>query len=100
VSTLKRSATAPDIPPIADTLPGFEAFPINYITAPAGTPRPVIAKLNATLNQAMRDPRVQESFTATGTTLEGSTPEEMDRLVRSEQKKWKELIESADIKIE
>jgi tripartite-type tricarboxylate transporter receptor subunit TctC len=100
VSTLKPSPTAPGIPAIADTLPGFEAIPINYISAPAGTPRAVIEKLDATLNEAMRDPRVRESFTATGTILEGSTPEEMDRLIRSEQRKWKDLIESAGIKIE
>jgi tripartite-type tricarboxylate transporter receptor subunit TctC len=100
VSTLKRSPIAAGVPAIAETLAGFEAYPVNYITAPAGTPRAVIDKLNATLNEAMRDPKVQESFTATGTTLDGSTPEEMDHLVRSEQKKWKDLIVSTGIKIE
>lgn len=99
VSTLKRSASAPDIPAIAETLPGFEAFPINYITAPAATPAAVIEKLNATLNQTMQDPKVREAFVM-GTTLEGSTPQQMDELVKSEQKKWEDLIHSANIKIE
>jgi tripartite-type tricarboxylate transporter receptor subunit TctC len=100
VSTLKRSPIAPDIPAIAETLPGFEAFPVNYITAPAGTPRAVIDKLNSTLNQVIADPKVQESFRTVGDLPQGSTPEEMDRMVQSEQKKWKALIESANIKIE
>jgi len=99
VSTLKRSASAPDIPAIAETLPGFEAFPINYITAPAGTPAAVIEKLNATLNSVMQDPEVQKNFVM-GTTLEGSTPQQMDELIQSEQRKWKHLIETADIHID
>lgn len=99
VSTLQRSEMAPDIPAIAETLPGFEAFPINYITAPAGTPASIIAKLNKTLNQVIKDPKVQGQFSM-GTKLEGSTPQEMDALVKSEQKKWKAIIESADIKIQ
>lgn len=100
VSTKKRSDIAPDIPAIAETLEGFEAFPINYITAPAKTPDAVIAKLNATLIRAMQDPTVQKTFKQTGTSLEGSTPAQMDQLVKSEQTKWKDLIESAHIKIQ
>ncbi|MBV6306348.1 tripartite tricarboxylate transporter substrate binding protein [Candidimonas humi] len=99
VSTKSRSDAAPDIPTIAETLPGFEAYPINYITAPAGTPPAVIEKLNKTLNQVIHDPQVRAKFYK-GTTLEGSTPREMDELVGSEQKKWKALIEKADIKIQ
>lgn len=99
VSTLKRSAIAPEIPPIADTLKGFEAFPINYISAPAGTPAAIIDKLNKTLNQVIQDPEVQKTYIS-GTTLEGGTPQEMSDLIASEQKKWKALIESANIKIQ
>lgn len=100
VSSLKRSPIAPNIPAIAETLPGFESIPVNYITAPAGTPRAVVDKLNATLNKAMSDPKIQANFTATGTTLEGSSPEGMDKLVHAEQAKWKTVIESANIKIQ
>lgn len=100
VSTKNRSPIVPDIPTIAETLPGFEAFPINYITAPAGTPKAVIQTLNAALNKTMKNKKLQESFSSLGTTLVSSTPEEMDAFVRSEQKKWKALIEGANIKIE
>lgn len=99
VSTLQRNPAAPDIPAIAETLPGFEAAPINYVTAPAGTPPEVLAKLNATLNQVLADPQVKKSIPP-GTDLDGSTPQEMDALVASEQKKWKRLIDNAGIKPE
>jgi tripartite-type tricarboxylate transporter receptor subunit TctC len=99
VSTLKRVAAAPDIPAIAETLPGYDAFPINYITVPAGTPADVIAKLNATLNRVAQDPKVGSSFDV-GTVLKPGTPQEMDALVKSEQKKWKDLITSAGIQPE
>lgn len=100
VSTLARNPIAPDIAPIADTLDGFEAYPINYITAPAQTPDAVIHKLNDTLNQALHDPTLRANFIAAGTKPEGSTPQQMDELVRSEGKKWQALIESAGITIE
>jgi tripartite-type tricarboxylate transporter receptor subunit TctC len=99
VSTLKRDPAFPDLPAIAETLPGFEAVPVNYIAAPAGTPRAVIDKLNATLNQVIADPRVRNSFEK-GTSLEGGTPQEMDQLITTEQAKWKALIERAGIKPE
>ncbi|WP_233236682.1 tripartite tricarboxylate transporter substrate binding protein [Bordetella sp. LUAb4] len=99
VSTLKRDPALPDLPAIAETLPGFEAVPVNYIAAPAGTPRAVIDKLNATLNQVINDPRVRNSFEK-GTSLEGGTPQEMEQLIVTEQAKWKALIERAGIKPE
>jgi tripartite-type tricarboxylate transporter receptor subunit TctC len=99
VSALRRNPALPDLPTIAETLPGFEAIPINYISAPAGTPRAVIDKLNATLKQVIADPEVRKNFES-GTSLEGNTPEEMAALVTSEQRKWKDLIERAGIKAE
>ncbi|ALM86183.1 tripartite tricarboxylate transporter substrate binding protein [Bordetella sp. N] len=99
VSTLQRDPAFPDLPAIAETLPGFEAVPINYIAVPAGTPRAIIDKLNVTLNQVIDDPRVRDNFEK-GTTLEGGTPAAMQQVIVSEQAKWKALIESAGIKPE
>jgi len=99
VSSLKRDPTLPDVPAIAETLPGFEAIPINYLAAPAGTPRAIIDKLNAALNQAISDLNASKSL-APGTMFEGSTPEEMTALITSEQQKWKDLIERANIKLD
>ena len=99
VSTLERSPTTPDIPSISETLPGFEAFAVNYISAPANTPKTVINKLNKTLNQALSDPQLRSNLIAVGTQPGGSTPKEMEELIHSESQKWKALIESANIKI-
>jgi len=99
VASLKRDPTLPDVPAIAEILPEFEAIPINYIAAPAGTPRAIIDKLNATLNQAISDVNSSKVLVQ-GTAFEGSTPDEMAALVTSEQKKWKELIERANIKLD
>ena len=95
VSTLARNVALPDLPTIADTLPGYTAAPINYITAPAGTPAAIIAKLNKELNEVLKNPEVRERLIATGLDIKGGTPEEMDRVVISESKKWQKVIEQS-----
>jgi len=89
VSTLSRNPATPELPPIADTLKGYSASPINYITAPAGTPPAIIAKLNKELNEVLNMPDVRQRLIATGLDVKGGTPEEMDAIVRSESAKWK-----------
>lgn len=95
VSTLARNVALPDLPPIADTLPGYTAAPINYITVPAGTPKAIITKLNKELNEVLKNPEVRERLIATGLDVKGGTPEEMDRVVESESKKWQKVIEQS-----
>lgn len=95
VSTLARNVALPDLPPIADTLPGYTAAPINYITVPAGTPAAIITKLNKELNEVLKNPEVRERLVATGLDVKGGTPEEMDRVVLSESKKWQKVIEQS-----
>lgn len=100
VSSLHRNAAMPDVPPIADTLPGFEASPVNYIAAPARTPRPIINKLNKELNAVLATSELQAYFKGNGTTVKGSTPEQMEALIRSESAKWKTVIEQSGAKID
>ncbi|MEI7569846.1 MAG: tripartite tricarboxylate transporter substrate-binding protein, partial [Alcaligenaceae bacterium] len=95
ISTLERNPILPDLPPIADTLPGFAAAPVNYITAPAGTPRPIIERLNREINIVLKLPSVHEQFAQNGATEKGSTPEAMDALIRSESAKWKKIIDQS-----
>ena len=95
ISTLERNPILPQLPPIADTLPGFAAFPVNYITAPAGTPRPIIERLNREINIVLKMPTVREQFAQNGATEKGSTPEDMDALIRSESAKWKKIIDQS-----
>lgn len=97
VSSLQPNPTLPEVPPIAETLAGFDATPVNYITAPGNTPEPVIRKLSRLINQVTADPALRENFASTGSILAGSTPEDMDALVKSEQKRWKKVIDDAGI---
>lgn len=97
VSTLEPNPIIPDVPPIAKTLDGFEASPVNYISAPGNTPEPIIRKLSEVIIAVASDPTLRETFASTGSKLAGNTPEEMEALVRSEQKRWKEVIDSAGI---
>ena len=57
-----RLASLPDIPPISDTMPGFEAFEWNGVFVPHGTPKPIVQKLNAGLNKAIVSPKVRARF--------------------------------------
>ena len=97
VSTQERTAAAPDLPTIGDTLKDYQAFPVNYITVPAGTPRPIIDKLNKEFNAVLQDPVVRERLMANGLTVKGGTPEQMDAVIKSESAKWKRVIEQANI---
>lgn len=95
VSTLSRNPALPELPPIADTLKGYSASPINYITVPAGTPPAIIAKLNKELNEVLKMPDVRQRLIATGLEVKGGTPAEMDEIVRTESAKWKKVIEQS-----
>jgi tripartite-type tricarboxylate transporter receptor subunit TctC len=95
VSTLSRNPALPELPPIADTLKGYAASPINYITVPAGTPPAIIAKLNKELNEVLKMPDVRQRLIATGLDVKGGTPAEMDEIVRTESAKWKKVIEQS-----
>ncbi len=101
VTSAKRSPVLPEIPTVAETLPGYEATPFNHISVPAGTPREVILTLNAAFNRALAHPAIIERMTATG--LEPSsntTPEETEATIRRESARWKALIVERDIRLE
>jgi tripartite-type tricarboxylate transporter receptor subunit TctC len=93
VATAGRNPTLPDLPPIAETLPGFEGSSINYISAPAGTPQPIIERLNKEINAVLADPEIQKRMVATGLTTVIESPAELGARIKSEQEKWKKVIE-------
>jgi tripartite-type tricarboxylate transporter receptor subunit TctC len=95
ISTLERNPALPELPLIADTLPGFDAAPVNYVTAPAGTPRAIIERLNREINIVLEMPAVREQYEKNGATAKGSTPEAMDALIVSESAKWKKIIDQS-----
>jgi tripartite-type tricarboxylate transporter receptor subunit TctC len=100
VSTLQRSPLLPGVPPIADDLKGFEGSPVNYISAPANTPQPVIDRLNREINAVLQTPEVKEQLASNGVIPQGSTPAQMAALIRSESTKWKKVIEVSGAKLD
>jgi tripartite-type tricarboxylate transporter receptor subunit TctC len=100
VSGEHRSAAFPDVPTIAETVPGYAAPTWAGVIAPSGVPRPIIDTLNAAMNKAIRSPAFTDRFAAIGDEPAGGTPEEFAALIASDSKKWGEVIKRAGIKFE
>ena len=97
VSSAKRSAVLPDVPTIAEVVPGFEADIWHGIGAPKGTPPEIVARLNEKINVILADPQIKEKFANLGGTALGGTPEEYGKFVASEIEKWGKLIKAANM---
>lgn len=100
ISTLKRSPSAPDIPAVAETLPGFELNSWYGMMAPAGTPKPVVARLNAELVKALKMPDVVAWMQKFGLDPAPTTPEEHAAYIKAEIAKWTKIVKAANIKQE
>ena len=99
VGGTKRIAALPDVPTVAESgLPGFETSQWYGILAPAGTPDAIVKKLNTELNRILKSPEVVERMTADGSVPQGSTPEEFAKFIASEQKRWGQVVKTANIK--
>jgi tripartite-type tricarboxylate transporter receptor subunit TctC len=90
----------PDIPAIAETLPGYEASVWYGIAAPKGTPPEIVDKLNRAVNAALADPKVQTRMADLGGEPMPMTPPEFGKLVADETEKWSKVIRAAGIKAE
>ena len=101
VTTAKRFPLLPDIPTIAEAgYPGFEALAWNGILVAAGTPKPIIQRLNTEINAILKDPSVKAALNAQGFDLIGGTPEDFAKLMRSESEKWAPVIKRTGAKID
>ena len=94
-TTVKRSAAAPDVPTVAETVPGFEATTWFAIFAPAGTPRDVVARLHAEVQRVFKLPDVQEKLRGLGLEPWLSTPEELTRFQATEIVKWAKVVKDS-----
>ena len=92
VSSPKRTAALPEVPAIAETLPGYEWSGWYGLVAPAGTPRDIVAKLNAVQVNALKTPEFSERLFGMGTNIVGSTPQEYAAHIRREVVKMREAI--------
>ncbi len=100
VSTPQRAASAPDLPTIGETLPGYEATGWQGLFAPAGTPRPTIDAIAAQLDQIWKSPDVVKALQAVGAEPVTTTPDEFTDYARTERAKWGEVVKAAGVKIE
>jgi tripartite-type tricarboxylate transporter receptor subunit TctC len=100
VSTKDRVAVVPDIPTIAETVPGFDVFSWFGFFVPVKTPQDVIAKINADTNAALVHPPVKSRFEELGANPKGSTPRELAAFLKSEIDKWGPVIRDAQIRVE
>jgi tripartite-type tricarboxylate transporter receptor subunit TctC len=101
VSTAKRSILAPDLPTMAEGgVKGYDLAAWFAAFVPAGTPRPVVEKLNQALMAAVNDPATRERLLAAGIEPETSTPDELKAFVGSEIAKWAEIVKAAGIQPE
>ncbi len=100
VTTAKRSSAAPDIPTIAESIPGFEATTWFAMFAPAGTPKPVVDRLNAEVQRVFRLPEVAERLKTLGLEAVLSSPEELATYQASEIVKWTKVVKDSGAKAE
>jgi tripartite-type tricarboxylate transporter receptor subunit TctC len=97
VSGPRRIESMPNVPPVADTLPGFNATSLYGLVAPANTPREIVSRLNAELQQIIATPDFRERLTKDGAEPVGGTPEEFGNELKSNIERWTAVIKSAGI---
>jgi len=101
LTSAKRSAAAPDIPTFAESgVPGYEHEPWNGMFAPAGIPKPVLAKVNAEVIRILHSPEVKKAFERDGADVVGSTPQQFGAVLKAEIAKWTKVAKAAGIKAE
>jgi tripartite-type tricarboxylate transporter receptor subunit TctC len=100
ISTAKRSPVAPDVPPVGDTVAGYDADFWVGLFAPAGTPKEVPAKLYAVLVKALAVPEVRERFAAQGADVVGGTSEQLAAALRDDIAKWAKVVKAAGVTID
>jgi tripartite-type tricarboxylate transporter receptor subunit TctC len=98
VTSKVRLDSVPDLPPIADFLPGYEAQGWIGLGAPKGTPAAIIQALNKVLNDGLAQPAIRERLTQIGVVVQGGTPDEFGQFIASETEKWGKVIRDAGIK--
>lgn len=100
VTSTKRSAVLPNVPPVADTLPGFEASSWYGVAAPGGTPKDIVAKLNQQVARIMNAPDARERLANEGAEVVAGSAEDFAAFYRAEIGKWAKVIREAAIRVE
>lgn len=100
VTSAERISVLPEVPTMAELgINGFESYNWQGIIVPAGTPAPIITRLNQAFNEILKDPDVANAISSAGSQAVGGTPEAFGAFIASETAKWAKVIQSADIKL-
>ena len=94
-----RLASLPDIPPVSDTLSGFEAYEWNGVFVPHGTPASIVQTLNSALNATLRDPNVVSRFEQLNIDIRTTTPQEFRAFVQEQMALWSKVVKEANIRL-
>jgi tripartite-type tricarboxylate transporter receptor subunit TctC len=100
VSTREPAQVAPELPPIARTLPGFHEASFNYLILPANTARDVVMTLNAAVNQSLNQDVVRSRLASLGSEALGGTPEDLASMVQEEIERWRGVITMQGITVD
>ena len=97
VTSTQASATAPEVPPVAATLPGFDATSWHGVFAPAGTPRPVVDQLAADVKRILEQPEVRKTLSEVGAVPSPMSPDEFVEFITGERRKWQDVVRAAGV---
>ncbi|MEN3363634.1 MAG: hypothetical protein V7606_908 [Burkholderiales bacterium] len=100
VTTRNRSTRLPNVPAMSEALPGYEVVLWNGVFAPAGTPQPIVTKLNAAIRKVLLDPAVRKTLADQGSTPVGNSPEEFKQILGSEIDKWGKLVKLSGARVD
>ena len=100
VTTAKRDPAAPEVPAVAETIPGFEVLSINGIVVAGKTPRPLIDRLNADFRKLLAQPEVAKRMEGFGITVVGNSPDEFGKFIRDEIERWTKVAKAANISLD
>lgn len=100
VSSPRRMPLLPDLPAVAETLPGFDGDGWHGVMVHAKTPRPIVERLHAEITQVLKKPEVRQRLTDLGLGVVGNTPEQFDQVVRQDLTRWGKVVAAAQIKLD
>ncbi len=92
ITSPRRSPLLPDLPPVSDTIPGFDSVTWFGLYGPKGLPADLVARVNTAVNQALQDPEVKERLARLGIEPAGGTPQQFAALADADRAKWKKII--------
>src|SRR4029077_10311504 len=99
VTSLERWFTAPDIPAIAETVPGFQAMSWHGVAFPAATPPSIVEKLSAAIQRAMATAEMQEKYAAGGSKAIATTPQQFVAFIKEDTERWAPVIRASGARV-